>query len=130
NAVNIDGQAALVGGSDAGLDGHARGDALPVGLDGGALAGEEEHAVGPVETLNVDLDLGAQRREALGELQQGEHALGAAAGQVDEDVGPVDAEDLALLGALFGRLAATLLLGLAVEVLVRQAAHRFLQLAL
>src|SRR5262249_41051225 len=97
DAVDIDGEATLVGGRDAGLDGHAGGDARPVGFDGGALARQDQDAVGVVEPLDGDFDLGANGGRSFGELQQRQNALRAAAGQVDKDVLAVDAEDLALL---------------------------------
>src|SRR3712207_8264831 len=42
DAVDVDGEAALVRLDDAGLDNHPLGDARPVGLDGGPLAGQQD----------------------------------------------------------------------------------------
>ena len=71
-------------------------------------------------------------RRPVRELQHRQHALRPPARQVDEDVRPVDAEDLALFRPLLARLGPTAgLFGrVAVEVLVGKAAHRFLELAL
>src|SRR5262249_4096121 len=48
NAVDIDGESALVGLGDAGLDDHALGDAVPVGMDRGAAARQQQQTIGRV----------------------------------------------------------------------------------
>src|SRR5262249_2054005 len=91
DAVDVDRQPALVRAGDSGLDHLANVDGGPVGLGGGALAGEDQEAVGRVVALDLDFDLAADGRHAFGELRGRQDALAAAAGHLDENVALMDA---------------------------------------
>src|SRR5262249_58096862 len=99
DAVDLDGQAALVGFDDAGLDGHPLGDAGPVGMDGGAAARQDQEAVLGVVALDGDINFGPNLGRAIGKLLHGQDALAAAAGDFDEDIGAVHGDDGPLLAA-------------------------------
>src|SRR5207237_1184124 len=102
DAVDVDRETALVRLGDAGLDDHALGDAVPVGVDGDPLARQQQEAV--LGALDGHLDLIPDLGRSLGKLLHGKHALGPPAGHLDENVLAMNAKDLALLAARRSRL--------------------------